>query len=79
MDYGTDSEDLSGISGTVTSGPDINAVDLLLSLPLTGLQPDTTYHYKVVATNSYFTTESEVLSFTTTPPRESRDSQVTVT
>jgi hypothetical protein len=39
-----------------------------VSLPLTGLAPNTTYRYRVVATNSLGTTAGTVGSFTTTGP-----------
>jgi hypothetical protein len=35
---------------------------------ITGLQPDTTYHYRLVATNSHGTSDGEDNSFATAPP-----------
>ena len=46
----------SGLTGT--SAVPVNAA-------LTGLQPNTTYYYEVVATNSVGTTDGSILSFTT--------------
>ena len=76
--FGTESEALTRMSGTVESGSDITDVDIVLSLPLTGLQPETLYYYRLDATNSFFTIENEVDSFTTAARSESPDSHVIV-
>ena len=72
--FGRDESNLVNSSDDeVTSGPDINAEDLALSVTLSDLQPVTTYYYKVVATNSHGNTESVVKMFTTTARSESCD------
>jgi hypothetical protein len=43
-----------------------------VSQPITGLKPDTTYHYRLTATNSAGTSDGEDRSFTTGPPTVAR-------
>jgi hypothetical protein len=43
-----------------------------VSQPITGLRPDTTYHYRLTATNSAGTSGGEDRSFTTAPPTVAR-------
>ena len=48
------------------SGPDITVTDVTYSVQLSNLEPATTYHYHVVATNTADrSTASRVLSFVT--------------
>jgi hypothetical protein len=56
--YGTQ---VSATQGTVTAGAGSKSV----SLALTGLSPNTTYHYRVKGTNSAGTTNGSDISFTT--------------
>ena len=80
MQYGTDQSELNRMSAdTKSSGPDIYVMDLILSLPLTGLQPMTTYYYRVVVSNSHGSTENDVQSFMTTARGKSRGSHVILT
>jgi hypothetical protein len=67
FEYGT-----STSYGTSVPVPDAPAGSGKLServdQPITGLQPDTTYHYRLVATNGEGTSEGEDRSFATAPP-----------
>ena len=75
--YGAERDNLDRESTeSRTSGPDINAVDKTYSLPLTGLQAMTTYYYRIVARNSFDTTDNAVGTFNTTSRSESCDSHV---
>jgi hypothetical protein len=58
--------DYGAVTPTVELGPDI--VPLTVSAPLTGLTPGTTYHYRLVATNSHGTTYGADAAFVTTAP-----------
>lgn len=55
--------------GTTTASQDAGAggTPVALAAALTGLEPDTTYHYRVVATNSVGTTDGSDRTFTTPP------------
>lgn len=57
--YGVTTADQNEGAGTVALG---------ISTTLSGLTPSTTYHYRLVATNSDGTTNSQDVSFTTSPP-----------
>jgi len=71
VEYGTSQDSLGLTSGSQHSGPDITATDVTYSVQLSNLEPATTYHYRVVATNTADrTTASGVQSFTTTARRE---------
>ena len=65
--YGTDRTNLNESSSPVSSGPSITARDINLLVILTGLEAVTTYHYRLVATNSFGSNFSDVImNFTTT-------------
>lgn len=64
--YGTDEDSLDSISDTVTSSyDDTSLTNQEYSVVLTGLSLGTTYYFKVEATYSDFTIESDVEDFTT--------------
>ena len=63
--YGTDMNTLDSLSETLYSGDNFTADNLTFSVELTGLRFTTEYHYQLVATNSFNSTSSDVLSFTT--------------
>ena len=66
--YGTSREMLGKTSSQQRStGPDISASSLSVTLPLSGLMPETAYHYTVNASNSYSSTLYDIQTFTTTP------------
>ena len=71
--YGTDESNLNQTSEEEMGETDINAVDTLFAVTLSNLQAVTTYYYRVVATNSYDSTESGVNIVTTLARSESRD------
>ena len=71
--YGTDESSLDTLSEELMSSEDYNAVDIPFSVTLSNLQPVTTYYYRVVATNSHSSTESDVGTFTTLARSESCD------
>ena len=77
--FGTEEDNLDRMSATEESGTDIMAIDILLSLSLTGLEPETMYYYRVKATNSFATTFNDVTSFTTAARSKSCDNHVIVT
>jgi uncharacterized protein (TIGR02145 family) len=55
--------------GTTINGPDVmGSTPGNWAEPITGLIPGTTYHYRVVATNSIGTTRGSDMTFTTTEP-----------
>jgi hypothetical protein len=62
--YGTNSTLSSGTS-TVAMGSAVGDSATSLTANLTGLSPQTTYYYRVVATNSLGTTSGTIRSFTT--------------
>ena len=65
--YGTDRTNLNETSLPVSSGLSITARDINLLVTLTGLEAVTTYHYRLVATNSFGSNSSDVImNFTTT-------------
>ena len=71
VEYGTSQDSLGLTSGSQHSGPDITVTDVTYSVQLSNLEPATTYHYRVVATNTADrTTASGVQSFMTTARRE---------
>ncbi|UCF93936.1 MAG: DUF4214 domain-containing protein [Desulfobacterales bacterium] len=56
--------------GLQTTGQSV-AVDSEVSAAIAGLSPETTYHYRIVATNSYGTARGADKTFTTWPTYES--------
>jgi len=66
VEYGTSQDSLGLTSGSQHSGPDITATDVTYSVQLSNLEPATTYHYRVVATNTADTeNDSHTYTFTT--------------
>ena len=65
VEYGTDSLQLDSQSPGQESGPDILIVDQVYSQDLVGLQPLTTYYYRVVAQSTGGSTVSVVRSVRT--------------
>jgi hypothetical protein len=62
VEYGTTTAYGSEVAGAT---PVTGHADVVRSVELTGLEPATTYHYRVVATNSAGTTEGADRTFTT--------------
>ena len=52
VEYGTSQDSLDLTSDSQHSGPDITVTDVTYSVQLSNLEPATTYHYRVVATNT---------------------------
>jgi len=65
FEYGT-TPGYGASTAEVALGPDI--APLTVTAPITGLQPGTTYHYRLVATNSHGATYGDNATFTTTAP-----------
>ena len=65
FEYGPGPE-YGAVTPTVALGPDI--VPLTVSAGIGGLAPGTTYHYRLVATNSHGTSAGGDAAFTTTAP-----------
>jgi hypothetical protein len=65
FEYGTGPE-YGAVTPDVDLGPDI--VPLTVSAPITALSPGTTYHYRLVATNSHGTVNGADAAFTTPAP-----------
>jgi hypothetical protein len=57
-----------GSNATATQSPVTGTSNTAVSAPLTGLQGNTTYHYRIKATNAVNITYSSDMSFTTTFP-----------
>ncbi len=56
---------LNSMSETVASGSDFVATDLTFPVLITGLISITVYYYQLVAINSFASTSSAVMSYTT--------------
>ena len=65
VEYGTSQDSLGLTSGSQHSGPDITVTDVTYSVQLSNLEPATTYHYRVVATNTAGTNTSFIKTFMT--------------
>ncbi len=63
--YGTDMNMLNSMSETVSSGSDFEAMDLTFLVLISDLTSNTDYYYQLVATNTFTSTSSAVMSFTT--------------
>ena len=71
VEYGTSQDSLDLTSDSQHSGPDITVTDVTYSVQLFNLEPATTYHYRVVATNTVDrSTANDVQSFMTIARRE---------
>ena len=68
--YGLTEANLDQASQIVDGGTDLVSTNQVFSVGLTGLLPDTTYYWKVVASNSFTTTESSIGTFVTVPLRK---------
>ena len=64
----SESANLSGSITTPSSFVPSGSTQQSLSFSLSGLSPETTYHYRVVASNRFQTSLGEIKSFSTTPP-----------
>ena len=65
VEYGTSQDSLGLTSGSQHSGPDITVTNVTYSVQLSNLEPATTYHYRVVATNTAGTNTSFIKTFMT--------------
>jgi len=64
--YGTDPNLINATTTTATTNSNLNiGTSNSSTLLLTGLNPSTTYYYRITATNSYGTTTGSILSFIT--------------
>ena len=71
MQYGLQSDNLDMTSPFTATLNDFDANNRQLIIGAAGLVPNTTYYYRIQATNTVGTTNSAVLSVTTLPARES--------
>jgi phosphodiesterase/alkaline phosphatase D-like protein len=67
FEYGTDTS--YGNTVTAAQSPVTGSTDTPVSASVTGLTPDTMYHYRVVGQNSSGTNNGSDMTFTTLPPR----------
>ncbi len=65
VNYGNDVNTLNNTSEAVSSGSDFEATDLTFSVLITGLTSNIVYYYQLVATNTFASTSSAVMNFTT--------------
>ena len=70
MQYGLQSDNLDMTSPLTASLNDFDATNHQLIIGASGLVPNTTYYYRIKATNTVGTTNSAVMSVTTLPARE---------
>ena len=70
MQYGLQSDNLDMTSPVTATLNDIDATNHQLIIGAAGLVPNTTYYYRIQATNTVGTTNSAVMSVTTLPARE---------
>ena len=70
MQYGLQSDNLDMIGHVPADLNDFDATNRQLIVGAAGLVPNTTYYYRIQATNTVGTTNSGVLSVTTLPARE---------
>ena len=68
VQYGTDPNNLSTSTDSITSTDDTSATDLMFAQSLDGLEQGTTYYVQVVSTFDSYTLTSNVISFTTLEP-----------
>ncbi len=65
VNYGTNMSTLDSMGVTVPSGSDFEATDMTFSVNMTGLKFNIVYYYQLMATNTFTSTSSDVMSFTT--------------
>lgn len=70
VEYGISSTILNGRSDFVQSGSDITIMNNVYSTTITELSSNTTYYYRVVATNSFSSTATSQNTFVTVAIRE---------
>lgn len=65
IEFGGSSDDLSMRSEIINGTSNLTSTNLLYSTTLTDLSPFTRYYYRIVATNSFIVTQTEVQTFQT--------------
>ena len=70
VEYGTSITSLDGHSSIIESGSSLSVVNKIYSVVLSGLSFNTTYFYRVVATNTLTSIRSSLNSFVTVPQRK---------
>ena len=68
--YGFTETNLDQASQTVDGNTDLDSLNQVYTVDLTGLIPDTVYYWRVQSTNSFAATESSVATFLTVPLRK---------
>ena len=63
VEYGTSSSSLTERSTTLSSSSDLTVTNMLYSVTITGLSSNTTYYYRVVSSNGFFSTATSQRSF----------------
>ena len=66
IDFGIGSDALTMRSGVINGSTNLTSTNLLYSATVTGLQPFTQYYYRIVATNSFTMSQTDVQTFRTT-------------
>ncbi len=70
IQYGTSALSLSQRTQSIGSGSDLTITNQIYSEMISGLASNTTYYYRVFASNSFASTTSSIGSFVTVPLRE---------
>ena len=68
--YGFTEADLDQASQSIDGNTDLDSLNQVYTIQLTGLLQDTVYYWRVQSTNSFAATESTVVSFLTVPLRK---------
>ena len=63
--YGIDATNLDQTSELIDGASDLDLLNQIYSVELDGLVQETTYFWKVVASNSFTTTDSAIITFET--------------
>ncbi len=76
VNYGTARDSLDQTSPTLSSTTDISASNITYDMPLQDLAPNTAYYFQLHSMNTYETTTSGIMAFTTL---EAGNTQIIVT
>ena len=65
IEYGQSNDSLTMMSDVVNGSTNLTSINLILSANITGLHPFTRYYYRLVASNSFATSQTAVQIFQT--------------